>query len=897
MGKPHITIRNRIQEKTLSLDERAHKFGTKIRSASIHTVRGMLGVPIKKKKNPKGLMELGSSDEQKRSTSPVLSQESLQSFLSGSTVKSGILSEQFREVDELTETRLRPTESASVRHTEDCELDELASDRAVLGLSPQADRSSFLSTDTLDELHSDSENEVDDSDDDQEESVTTSLSNILSGMSEWIQMGVKTKATSLLLDALGYALTQALKNTQERSVKEQLVDMIEEIENVKQGKGNFEELRENLTRIMNGQNSSGLQVRNMLQLHLQGIFEIPIRESREEEITSRHLLMQNIQGIPDIRESSSINYRRDMPIVQNRLVKNITALSSLQAANHLILNNMLGSQQIADILQSCDRTDPTYLENIKKRFYREVDGLDISILQKIGAKILYAIVDFSTSFSLERFISSLIKKIEELATVGTRQRTQEQHNKIIKHTNDFLCVLKGTLKRVQSNPEPTGNAQSMTEKELSQPKFNHGFTKERLYSETCSKAIAHIFPPLGWTKEFMKGYGKQNILMRTAKSIAQPVVWIAEEVSNRVIKAILHLVLSKSNIIEMVIDKSLNQVARNGYTHSINKIFYEQLRLMWIEMSNTKEGPQEADPSIANKEELRDFIINLYDVLELNRQSRHAVAESTILEKTKESLYKMSTDYSADAIALLINKAKNTFLKPELVPMREYTFMEALNSSLESTATDSEEEMIQLEQDIVQLRDAILSKAIRTVVHKSFDSGPTSTEKAFEKISNKLSSGLSKHIQQFKANLNQENKKELLEGIRNCSRMLLDLQRLAEDDPALRSEAALFDNFYTTPIAKILAELRTSAMSNERKDKKKVIVNQMQVWLEEMPKVRHINSASLPTLSSTVEGAANWIAFKAGKEFFDEAWSLMRKPYIWRYGVVHRTLIPFVESF
>ena len=85
-------------------------------------------------------------------------------------------------------------------------------------------------------------------------------------------------------------------------------------------------------------------------------------------------------------------------------------------------------------------------------------------------------------------------------------------------------------------------------------------------------------------------------------------------------------------------------------------------------------------------------------------------------------------------------------------------------------------------------------------------------------------------------------------------------------------------------------------MSNEQKDKKKGIISSMQVWLEEMPKVKHINSTSLPSLSSTVEGAANWIALKAGKEFFDEAWSLMRKPYIWRYGVVHRTLISFIEG-
>jgi hypothetical protein len=49
--------------------------------------------------------------------------------------------------------------------------------------------------------------------------------------------------------------------------------MIEEVENVKSGRTNFDSLRSTLTRIINGQNASGTQVRNMLQLHLQGIFE------------------------------------------------------------------------------------------------------------------------------------------------------------------------------------------------------------------------------------------------------------------------------------------------------------------------------------------------------------------------------------------------------------------------------------------------------------------------------------------------------------------------------------------------------------------------------------------------------------------------------------------------
>jgi hypothetical protein len=205
----------------------------------------------------------------------------------------------------------------------------------------------------------------------------------------------------------------------------------------------------------------------------------------------------------------------------------------------------------------------------------------------------------------------------------------------------------------------------VTEMELAEPKFNHGFTKERLYSEVCCKAVEDIFPPLGWTDDFMRGtphkHGDQGV-----KLVLVPFVWIFECLCNRIIKSILHIVLSKANIVEMIIDRSLNQVSRNGHTHSINKIFYEQLRLMWAEMHSAEPQGNEIDPSIANREELRDFIINLYDVLELNRQSRHTLAESTILEKAKESLYKMSTDYSAEAIALLINKAKNTFLGSEL---------------------------------------------------------------------------------------------------------------------------------------------------------------------------------------------------------------------------------------
>jgi hypothetical protein len=84
--------------------------------------------------------------------------------------------------------------------------------------------------------------------------------------------------------------------------------------------------------------------------------------------------------------------------VQERLVKNITALASLQAANHLILGNTLSDQMISDILQGSDRGNSNYLENIKRRFYREVDRLEVTTFQKIASKMLYAAIDFSQVF-------------------------------------------------------------------------------------------------------------------------------------------------------------------------------------------------------------------------------------------------------------------------------------------------------------------------------------------------------------------------------------------------------------------------------------------------------------------------------------------------------------------
>ena len=356
------------------------------------------------------------------------------------------------------------------------------------------------------------------------------------------------------------------------------------------------------------------------------------------------------------------------------------------------------------------------------------------------------------------------------------------------------------------------------------------------------------------------------------------------------------MAVSQSNVLETIVNRSVSQVYRNGYTHSVNKLFFKQLKQIWQALDESESESSSPQATIANREELKQLVINLYDVLELHRQSRHLGSEPTLLERAKDSLYKISADYCADALALIIDKAKNTFLTPELIPSREFMLLDALNSALESNEVESEEDMMHLEREITELGEAILNKAIKTVVHKSFEKTPSLTQNLFERHILKLKTSVSSYLNKMTPLLNFGNEAELLGAIAECSKHVLDLQNICEDDPNLSSEARLMEQFYTKPLAEKFAELRLMTTNKRSKKNKLQLIQSIETTLTTLPQVKHINSMALPIFNNIAESSASWIAFKLGKEFFDETWSLIRKPYVWRYGVIHRMLIPFVEN-
>ena len=135
----------------------------------------------------------------------------------------------------------------------------------------------------------------------------------------------------------------------------------------------------------------------------------------------------------------------------------------------------------------------------------------------------------------------------------------------------------------------------------------------------------------------------------------------------------------------------------------------------------------------------------------------------------------------------------------------------------------------------------------------------------------------------------------MLGEIKKYNEDVLNLQKLVEADPYVTSEASLFDKHFTKPIAEMLARLGRFISENQPSDVQAGILQEIEAFLAHMPEVKHVNSAVLP-INHLAESAASKIAFRAGKEFFDEAWRALRTPYNWRYGAFHHgVMLPFIE--
>jgi len=709
-----------------------------------------------------------------------------------------------------------------------------------------------------------------------------------------LRNGATKKFTELRFAGIALTLAQKVADMEESPVKAQLNEMLAAIGRFQKGAITQQELEATLTRIMNGQDENGQQIRNFLHIHING-FELPIRT---EGVGSAQQTLDAIQAahplLPQTTQTAE-DHRISVQVRQARLVTNISTMAPLNLVNELLCGGLLSKEKIAEILGK-NRHDTNYDSIVRKAFYAELDNL--FILRRWAAKFTYWAFSGLSSTILSSFIQGLLEKVQSSVNVVTPQRQQDIHNSVITGINKGLTVYnlgvknaKAALEGRPSDDVIISDSDTMLGNELARPPYNEGETKESLYNKAIDKAVNEILPPLGWTKSLKHGIRKLpgwgQALLFPLTSIAWIVVAGSEWASDFIIRSIIRNVVKYTKILDTVIDLSVEQISRNGYTHAINKLVLQQLKLIGDALDNEDSGA--ISTSMANKEVLRNLAKELFKTLETQRREGQVDTNAaTTLENFKRSVYQLTSDLSADAIALIIDQAKNIILDPTMIAMRQDTLLEALNAALESSTTESREAMIALEEEIIRQSDIILNKALKKIVHTTLVHKPAEVQEACTRFTKQLKDKATAFVTQLTSQVG--NKSTFETSIGEFAATMRGLLNEAKNDPLLEDSAATIEQLIT-PIANITTSLRADLPENQLR----ALLNELAVCISNLQEIIHVDAQIVEGVMKKMESITSQVAYQGGKEFFNEAWKLLTKKPVWRFAA-HRAMLSFVKS-
>ena len=253
----------------------------------------------------------------------------------------------------------------------------------------------------------------------------------------------------------------------------------------------------------------------------------------------------------------------------------------------------------------------------------------------------------------------------------------------------------------------------------------------------------------------------------------------------------------------------------------------------------------------------------------------------------------MTSDFSADAIALIIDQGKNIILDPNMIAMRQDAILEALNAALESNTAASEQEMIQVEDEIKKQSDIILNKALKKIVHKTFQNTPKEVEKACKSFTDNVKKTADKFATRLELNLYQAS--SLQPCIAEFTETMRALLNEAQNDPILENYAGTIDQFVITPVANLLSSVGLAITTRGSRQELELTLDALRKGIENLPEISLVNTTIMGNLMGNIEKMTSKTAFIAGKEFFNQAWALLTKKPVWRFAV-HRAMLGFIKK-
>lgn len=707
---------------------------------------------------------------------------------------------------------------------------------------------------------------------------------------QWLQTGITTTTHSVYIQSLELILEDALTKTNTPAIQNWLRGMLETLRQP----GGHQDLGTLRTRLL--EPPSPTDPNSFCQILVYGSYLVPQLTPELGTVPAITRLQTLITTIPAPPAPPAPDYNdQSITALTNKATQYLSAITAIHAANYFL---GLSNENINAVIRTCSVDTVTSVEEeARTAFFTAIRQSPNSSLKKIGARWIFSVAMWGSHFFIGRFLSRSIHKIQEGARAAqdNPMKTAEIHNGIIQEINAFLRTLSGAQNKVLLHPEDRVDLlEEQMDKALSSPKYNKGFTQDRLFREAVDKAIG-ILPPLGLTEKAEALVSGRHWAIKGLfyTAVYYPIIYPVEAVADYAIRKTLQFVAIQSTILEVGVNQFGTQVGLTSYEHSMNKILHEQLVSIYQNLQEPSHAanPQQAPP-FANKEALRQLVMNVFTVLDLNRQLRASNSQDNGIRQIEQNLKHLAIESTAPMIGLILGKEMRALLDPNNINMGLHLVLTSINQALitpQATLPTFDEKAL-LEKEIQKMGELILNKALGTILHEQLAGSSLEPQQLCEEYRANLQRIMTAHHAILRANLDAH-PDQFSGNLRKYAQEILLLQQKAQDHRTSTMLAPVFDMHYMQTVIDQISALHLAAPEGRQ-----ALLTALEALTLNLPVPTVIDTTPLKPLITSCAGPIQKIGYEVSLDLVDQAWSLSKQPYVWRYGVIYRTLIAFIQN-
>ncbi|HSX13194.1 MAG TPA: hypothetical protein VLE96_02090, partial [Chlamydiales bacterium] len=482
---------------------------------------------------------------------------------------------------------------------------------------------------------------------------------------------------------------------------------------------------------------------NQHQLFINGK-PVPRIGGTEEIVTNS--IGQHFNNLKKLDPPSSVSftdcdYQKLIEIEQREFIRNTTHFATLKTiyeSKFLCGIKPKDAKFYYQLMDDALKADPQHpFRSLRIQFFKKIDeaysNKEISFFAKISAKASYPILSPLLHYFIDRFSNRLITSIKKTSDLGFK----EIIDRSIEHFTGYLEVLGSVFDRVSERKFGTRTLPKMIEQELQLADCNEERTPDKLYAEFTRKAVDRFAPRIKWSTNLSQWIENKkytpsslpkktwNLSLELASSALKGCISLPQMVLNKALMWGVKKALVKNELVKSLVNNSSSSVMdKNGYTHALNCVIYEQLQkileLMQIAYSKKRsrsETPLKDVDSIAKKEQFTALVKNLFEVLPKSKCSTRHELEQFLKKKSlsasiKEGVDDFMVQDTVEAAIKLIKIAIDSVMEKDQMNKRILEFMTMANKSFKVGANISLEEYKAKETAITDQCDKIINLAL-----------------------------------------------------------------------------------------------------------------------------------------------------------------------------------------